>query len=161
MISFFVPKLFNPTGFPSGKRRTLLLSIPVVCTHKLCIVHSPHQQLPLPPLPFPPFTLSSSPLPSTPIPNPSIPPRDRLTPQKFLQPLRGIESPKTTHLDPPVRQRGLIMNRHTIDMYGPALHPPRDLQSSPQILREDRAREAVLGVIGQHDGLGVGVDDEE
>ena len=106
------------------------------------------------------FRLPLPPSPS-PSPRPLIPPRNRLRPQKLLKPLRGIKPPKATLLDPPMRQPGLIMNRHTIHMHSPALDLPRDRQAPAQILREDRAREAVLGVVRQRDGLGVAVDDEE
>ena len=92
---------------------------------------------------------------------PLILPCHCLRPQKLLESLRSIEPSEPTLLNASMRQVRLIMNCHVVNMYRPAVNPPRDTQAPLQILREHRRRQPILGIIRQVDRLFVAIDRKE
>ena len=89
-----------------------------------------------------------------------IPKRHRLRPDPLLQP-GGPKPSIATALRATMRQRRLIVHRHPIDMHGATLNAPRKPQSTAQILRKHRRRQAILSIIREPQGLllGLNLDD--
>lgn len=56
-----------------------------------------------------------------------------------------------------MRQGGLVVDGHGVDVDGAALDLARDPETPAQVLGVDGAREAVVGVVGDGDGLVVGL----
>lgn len=81
-----------------------------------------------------------------------------LGPRPLIQPRGGVEASITTGFGTAVGQGALIMYRHAVDVDRPRLNLLGKAQSSPQILREDGRCQPVLGVVGDANGLLLGLD---
>lgn len=86
---------------------------------------------------------------------------DSLQLQKLVQSKFAVEASPSTLLDTAVRQTGLVVHRHLVDMHSARVNLSRQSDAPLQVFGEDGARKTILGIIGQLHGSFFRVDSHE